>query len=88
MTTLPPNLPDERTAQRLLDLLAQLEKAGPVAAAVAPPSPTVDDAELATLRTQNAALRRKQEAARLRLAALAERLEQLPIPQEEEEAAA
>jgi hypothetical protein len=82
LSTLPPNLPDERTAQRLLDLLTQLEKLG--VSPVAPGSGLPPEAaELATLRAQNARLLRRQQAARERLEALALRLEQLPNPQEE-----
>lgn len=75
MNTLPPNLPDVRTAQRLLDLLSQLENMG-YSVPSPPPVSMAEAAELATLRAQNAQLKHRQEVARQRLNALATRLEQ------------
>lgn len=88
MSTLPPNLPDERTAQRLLDLLAQLENQGLTTPAAPTGEGAAEVAELATLRAQNAALILRQKAARERLNALAIRLEELPTPEIEQEEAA
>ncbi|MBI1308932.1 MAG: hypothetical protein GC129_03595 [Proteobacteria bacterium] len=81
MSALPPNLPDERTAQRLLDLLAQLEHSGKIArpatpAPVAVPLPSTQETHL---RQENANLRRRQTEAKQRLANLITKLEQVAL---------
>lgn len=74
MSTLPANLPDERTAQRLLEVLSKLEAAFP-ALALSSKSGNGREQEL---EQQVYALRRKQHEARTRLQTLAEKLESLP----------
>ena len=87
MSIVPPNLPDERTAQRLLDLLAQLEHTAKSPRAASPAAAAANNAELAELKSENAQLRRRQQQAREKLNALATKLEQMPEPETQGQAA-
>lgn len=76
-TSLPENLPDRRTAERLLDILDQLERSlrqvqtGPTPSAAAHP-------EVQKLQAENAILKARQAAAKVKLEALLSRLEAMP----------
>lgn len=77
---LPDNLPDNRTAQRLVDVLAHLElalrnsSATQAAAAPAPAAPE-DSAKLQSLKDENRRLRTRHQQASQRLDALIARLQ-------------
>lgn len=75
MSTLPANLPDERTAQRLLDILAELESRLPQSAGQSAAGSVAQAAQVSELERQLQTLKRKQSEARTRLQALADKLE-------------
>ncbi len=73
MTALPPNLPDARTAQRLLDILGQLEQSLRMGRQS---TSTESDSRLANLQFENQRLRSSRAQASQRLGVLLERLQQ------------
>jgi ABC-type transport system involved in Fe-S cluster assembly fused permease/ATPase subunit len=73
MSTLPANLPDARTAQRLLDILAQLEQTLRMGRQS---GNTEVNNRLANLQFENQRLRTSRELAAQRLTLLMERLQQ------------
>lgn len=86
MSTTPPNLPDERTAQRLLDLLSQVEHT----LKNARPSPQVTslhEGQLSKLQAENTALRHRQQQASQKIENLITQLESAPEPVQEGAAA-
>lgn len=80
MSTLPPNLPDARTAQRLLDIFAQLEQTLRMGQQHSRQSGNAADAEfnnrLANLQFENQRLKNSRTQAAQRLSLLMERLQQ------------
>jgi hypothetical protein len=71
---LPENLPDRRTAERLLDILDQLERSLRQPHHAANRSATTPP-DVQKLQTENATLKARQAAAKIKLEALLARLE-------------
>ncbi len=77
-TPLPPHLPDLRTAERLLDILDQLEQ-------TLRSKNTATPMQLSALQLENAQLKARQAAAKVRLEALLQRIQAAatePLPTE------
>jgi hypothetical protein len=83
----PPNLPDLRTAQRLLDVLSQLEFTLRNGAPQTKASATANSALQATLQAENTQLKVAQTQALQRLETLIGKLRQQAEGQPEEQAA-
>lgn len=73
---MPPNLPDARTAQRLLDVLDQLEQALRVGRRTGNAATTELETRLANLQFENQRLKSTRTQAAQRLGALLERLQE------------
>jgi FtsZ-binding cell division protein ZapB len=71
---LPENLPDRRTAERLLDILDQLERSLRQPQNAAKQS-TATPADVQKLQTENATLKARQAAAKVKLEVLLARIE-------------
>lgn len=73
---MPPNLPDVRTAQRLLDVLAQIEHTLRYGRQTAGAATTELETRMANLQFENQRLKGQRQQASQRLGSLLERLQQ------------
>lgn len=77
-TALPSALPDQRTAERLMDIVDQLARALQQPRARNHHASQADDATLLALQTENAQLKARQAAAKARLEALLAKIQTMP----------
>ncbi|MCA3243782.1 MAG: hypothetical protein INF43_00565 [Alphaproteobacteria bacterium] len=82
---LPAALPDQRTAERLLDIVDQLARA--LQQPRPAPNPAAPPDQLLALQTENAQLKARQAAAKARLEALLVKIQTMPADTPESHAA-